>query len=110
MPAPELEIRLEEVGPRVTLAVSGEIDLATVGALRDALERALGLSNDVWVDLSDVEFMGSMGLTALVTSHHALNRRRGTLTVVCPRGPVLRALEVSGLDDVLHVRPTRDAA
>jgi anti-sigma B factor antagonist len=104
MPMPELEIRFQELGPRVMLVVSGDIDMATVGALRDALERAVAVADEVWVDLSGVEFMDSTGLTALVTTHHELNFGRGSLTVICPRGPVLRSLEVSGLHHVLHVR------
>jgi anti-anti-sigma factor len=108
MAATDLEIRQEGDDGRVVLAVSGEIDMATVGPLRDALERA-ARAPEVWVDLSEVEFMDSTGLTALVSAHHAIEH--GRLTVICPtNGAVRRALEVSGLHEVLRLRPSRDAA
>ena len=104
MPLPALEIRQDHSNGRVLIAVSGEIDLATVGGLRDALDRAAGTA--VWIDLTDVEFMDSTGLTALVAAHQAID-----LTVICPGGgPVHRAIEVSGLDEVLRIRSSRDAA
>ena len=88
---------------RVVVAVSGDIDLATAGTLRDALLRAVD-SRRVWVDLTEVEFMDSTGLNALVIAHHATE---GQLVVVCPEGPPRRALEVSGLHQVLNVVTSR---
>jgi anti-sigma B factor antagonist len=104
VPLPELEIRQEDSDGRVLIAVSGEIDMATVGGLRDALARAR--EAPVWIDLTDVDFMDSTGLTALVAAHQEIE-----LTVICPDGgPVYRAIEVSGLDEVLRVRSSRAAA
>jgi anti-anti-sigma factor len=105
---PRLEVRQERDGPRLVLAVRGEIDLATVGGLQDALRRAAEADSDVWVDLCEVEFMDSTGLTALVACQRAID---GRLTVVCPPGgPVRRTLEVSGLHEILHVVGSRAAA
>ena len=85
-------------GERIVLAVRGEIDMATAHRLRAALGRADG-AREVRVDLREVEFMDSTGLSALVAAHQALER----LTIVCPSGPGRRALEVSGLLGVLDV-------
>jgi len=85
-------------GERVVLTVRGEIDMATEPRLRAALERAAGAS-EVRVDLTAVEFMDSSGLNALVSAHHAPAR----LVVVCPPGAARRALEISGLVNVLNV-------
>jgi anti-sigma B factor antagonist len=110
MRPPELEISRTFDGPRLVLAVSGEVDMATVGGLRDALDRAAEESSDVWLDLSELEFMDSTGLTALVASHQAMADGLGRLTIVCPHGPVLRAIEVSGLHEVLRVCSAHRAA
>ena len=106
MSVPGLEIREEQDGQRVLIAVSGEIDMATVGGLRDALEQAAGANGDVWLDLSEVEFMDSTGLTELVRRHNAMNDGR-RLNVICPAGAARRAIEVSGLDAVLHLSDSR---
>jgi anti-sigma B factor antagonist len=103
---PILEVHREPDDRRVVLAVSGEVDMASVGVLREALEGAASEAREVWLDLSAVEFMDSTGLTALLRGHHAIG---DGLTIVCPGvGPVRRAIDVSGLNDVLHVVTSRD--
>jgi anti-sigma B factor antagonist len=88
-------------GRRAVLAARGEIDLATVDHLRDAIERATETSaGEVWVDLSDVYFIDSTGLSALVVGHRALP---GRFVVICPDGPPRRALEICGLHEVLRI-------
>jgi anti-anti-sigma factor len=86
-------------GERVVVAVRGEVDMATAPRLRAALERAAAEASEVRVDLREVQFMDSTGLSALVAAHQALDR----LVIVCPPGPGRRALEVSGLLKLLEV-------
>ncbi len=106
-----LEIHREPDDARVLLALRGEIDMATVGVLQEALGDAVSEAGDVWVDLTDVEFMDSTGLTALVRAHQAIGDGCRQLRIICPgRGLVRRTLEMSGLHEVLHVYPSRDAA
>ncbi len=108
---PVLEIQCEPDAERVILAVSGEVDMATVGALREALDGAASEAREVWVDLTEVGFLDSTGLTALLNGHHLMRNGRGRLTIVCPgTGPVRRALEISGLHEVFNVVQNRSAA
>jgi anti-sigma B factor antagonist len=104
---PLFEVSEAREGDRIVLAVSGEIDMATADQLRDALLRAAESRIDVWVDLSEVEFMDSTGLNALVIAHRAMGDDGRRLYVICPDGPAHRALEVSGLHEVLHVSDGR---
>jgi anti-sigma B factor antagonist len=85
---------------RAVIAVTGEIDMATVDGLNAALAAVVG-ADEVWVDLTEVGFMDSTGLSALVSGHRALD---GRFVVVCPDGAARRALDVSGLDELIHVR------
>jgi anti-sigma B factor antagonist len=97
----QFHVEVSGDGRRAVLAARGEIDLATVDYLRDAIERATETSaGEVWVDLSDVQFMDSTGLSALVVGHRALP---GRFVVICPDGPPRRALEISGLHEVLRM-------
>jgi anti-anti-sigma factor len=94
-------VEVSDDGRRAVLAVRGEVDLATVDRLRDAIECATESSAaEVWVDLSDVDFMDSTGLNALVVGHRALP---GRFVVICPDGPPRRALEISGLHEILRM-------
>jgi anti-sigma B factor antagonist len=104
---------LEEIriGHRTVIAVAGDIDIATVETLQQAVERALvSGAADVWLDLSDVDFMDSTGLRVVLGARTALRRRKKRLAVICPPGPVHRVLEIAGLDDRLTVYPDRAAA
>jgi anti-sigma B factor antagonist len=97
----QFHVEVSDDGRRAVLAARGEIDLGTVDHLRDAIERATeSCSAEVWVDLSDVDFMDSTGLSALVVGHRALP---GRFVVICPDGPPRRALEICGLHEVLRM-------
>ena len=61
----ELTIACDDRGRQV-LHVVGEIDLATVSALRDALEQLVrNADGSAVIDLSDVGFMDCQGVAAL---------------------------------------------
>lgn len=95
-------VHVQRSGIRHVVTPYGEIDLATAGELRDAIEQAYAGAAEVWVDLSRVEFMDSTGLSTLVEAH-----RIGPLTVICPEGSPRRVLQVSGVDQVLRVVAAR---
>jgi anti-anti-sigma factor len=104
-----LALLASRVGHRLVLAASGEIDMASAGALRQALAGAAESgAAEIWLDLSRVEFMDSTGLTALVDAHLQLTSRR--FAVICPEGPVRRVMSVAGIDRMIAIHPTRSDA
>jgi anti-sigma B factor antagonist len=64
----------------------------------------------VVADLSDVQFIDTTMLNALVVGHRRMERDRGRFAVVCKGPRVSRVLEVTGLGQILHVFDTREAA
>jgi anti-sigma B factor antagonist len=99
-----LTIDERSAGGRVVITVSGEVDLASVGELRDALARAVkSRPAAVWLDLSEVEFMDSTGLTTLVLAHRNFDDPDRRFAVICPDGPVRRLLTLAGLDRFVRV-------
>lgn len=58
------------------------------------------------LDLEGVNFMDSAGLGVLITARAGAIEREGSLAIVCTRHPVLRILEVTGMDKVFEVFPT----
>lgn len=89
---------------RTVVAVSGEVDLATVPELRAALEDALATdAEELWLDLGATTFMDSSGLHAVFdgqTRAAALGRH---LAIALPPGPVRRLFELTGYDERLAV-------
>jgi anti-anti-sigma factor len=78
--------------PRVT--VTGEIDLASCAAFRDALnEAAESGAREIEVDFKHVTFMGSMGIRELVRALQAIDR----ITVRSPSSIVRRAVETASV-------------
>ncbi len=76
----------------------GELDMASSDQLSTALEPALSAhARLVIVDLSDVTFLDSSGLRAIVRASNALQDAGGRLVVEGVSGAVARVLEVTGL-------------
>jgi len=97
-------------GEALVLKVAGDIGIATAPQVTEVvvamLERRPAA---VVVDLSEASFLSSAGLAALVDLH-----RRATphtrFRVVASESVVLRPLELSGLIELLTVRPTLEEA
>jgi anti-anti-sigma factor len=100
---PPFSIEVAEQAGRTVLNLSGELDLATVGELEDALTQRLEAGEDLVVDLRSLEFMDSSGVRALVAGHQEAQTGGGSLTIVrAPRGTeVDRVIDVSGIATAL---------
>jgi anti-sigma B factor antagonist len=86
--------------------VRGEVDSTTAPGLRDCLLDVLdrpGLAA-VEVDLSQVTFLDSAGLSALAVAHRAATSAGRVLGVRCGTArAVVRPLQITGLWDVFTV-------
>lgn len=93
-------------GTGCTVLVEGEVDLCTSPAIESELERH-DHSDDrpLEVDLSAVTFLDSTGLSVLLRGNDRLAEQGRTLSVVAPDGPALRAIELTGLHQVLRLAP-----
>jgi anti-sigma B factor antagonist len=100
---PPFSIDVAEQGDRTSLTLAGELDLATVGELEDALRPRLEAGEDVLVDLRGLAFMDSSGVRALVAAHQSASSGEGSLVIVRPpRGnEVDRVIDVSGIATAL---------
>jgi anti-sigma B factor antagonist len=88
-------------GDVAVLHAQGDVDLASADAMKAALATALEQSSSVVVDLGDVGFIDSTGLSALVWGHGQAQEAGGTLTLRRPTPMLRRLLEITALDAVL---------
>ena len=81
------------------VVLAGELDLVHA----DAVERRLVACTGpvVVADLSQLEFVDSTGLSALMLARHAILTRRHRLEIRGARGATRRIFEAAGLADVL---------
>jgi anti-sigma B factor antagonist len=96
---PPFSIDVAHQGGRTLLSLSGELDIATVGELEDAINGRLKAGEEVVIDLRSLAFMDSSGVRALVAGHQAASERGGSLVIVrAPQGSeVDRVIGVSGI-------------
>jgi len=94
------------------IAPVGEVDIAVVPALREELEQAAAdPSRPVVVDLSDVGFIDSTGLGAILELHRRLLREDRAPAVVAPHGSAAAVLlDLTKLRGHLRVFDSRRAA
>jgi anti-anti-sigma factor len=98
------------IGRRAVISVAGEIDICTAPDLRAAIETAAGRAFEIWVDLSETTFMDSSGLHAIAQARTRLADANVRLALICPDGPVLRVLRLTGFDDMLEIHASRSEA
>jgi anti-sigma B factor antagonist len=90
----------------VVVEVAGDIDLDTAPRLREAIAVAIdeAAGGACVVDLTAVSYLGSTGLTALVDATREAAAQRAPLRIVVDANrPVIRPIEITGLDQVLHL-------
>src|SRR2546423_5388230 len=92
-----LQVTEEAAGGAHLIATVGEIDHATSRLVADALRRATVAGNGhVVLDLTEVSFIDSAGISALLNGLRRLTRQRRRLIVVCPPGRPRRGVELLG--------------
>jgi len=85
---PQLDVDVASTAYGALVEIAGELDIATVSRVNDALGAEPAASAvAVVVDLTGVTFIDSTGLAALVKAELALADRDGRLAIACPEGP-----------------------
>lgn len=107
-----LQVRLEHSEGRPVVLVAGEIDMSTAPGLRGRLEEIPSDAGSVVVDLSEVTFLDSTGLSVLVGTWKRLSSEdsRADLRLVVDRPTIQRVLDVTGLSGVFAVYPSLEEA
>jgi anti-sigma B factor antagonist len=99
------------VGGASAIAVEGELDMETAPEFTERVELAVwGTVGAFVLDLSDLSFLDSSGLHALLRARAYLAREDRTLVLVCPRGPARRVLDLAGVLDTFVVYSSADTA
>jgi anti-sigma B factor antagonist len=96
--------------PGALIVAQGELDVQSVDELRARLNEALDAGNKrIVVDLAEFSFIDSLSLSALVGARRKLGDD-GRLAVVAAHEYVRLILQATGLEQVLDVFDSREAA
>src|SRR4051794_9170873 len=95
---PPMTTTLEVDDRHARLVVTGEVDLLTAPDFISALGAAQEAAPDVVVDLTEVRFMDSTGLRALLEARRRADADGAAIALhLAPGGPVERLLDLAGV-------------
>jgi len=106
------DISTEQVGDDLyVISLSGEVDLYAAPEFKQELLDAIGKgAKEVVVDFSSTTFIDSTTLGVLVGGVKRLRTNDGQLSLVCSDRNITKIFEITGLDRVFTIYPTRDEA
>jgi len=93
------------------IALGGEIDLYTAPEFKERMVELIdGGKRYIVVDLSEATFIDSTTLGVLVGGVKRLRPSGGALALVCTDQNIGKIFEITGLDRVFPIHPSRDDA
>lgn len=107
----KIDIEVSDAGSYQVLRPEGDLDVYTVGSLRDALGVIVEQqAPKVVVDLDAVPFMDSSGLGALMGGVRRLREVGGDLAIACTREQHLKLFSITGFGEGVSIAPTVEEA
>jgi anti-sigma B factor antagonist len=106
------EIKTEQLpGDAWIISLAGEVDLYTAPEFKQQLLDVIANeAKQVVVDFSDTTFIDSTTLGVLVGGVKRLRTNDGQLSIVCGDRNITKIFEITGLDRVFTIYPTRAEA
>ncbi|HEX3393421.1 MAG TPA: STAS domain-containing protein [Acidimicrobiales bacterium] len=104
-----LNIQLDEGDEYTVCRPVGELDAYTVGQFREALGE-LASKPKLLIDMSQVPFVDSAGLGALIGGIRRAREVGGDVAVCCNRPTLVRLLHTTGFDRIVSVTDTIEEA
>jgi len=100
----------ETLGDYVVVRLRGEVDLSWSQQVRKTILDALGASRGVGVELSEVSYIDSSGIAALVEGLQNAKSKGQRFGLVAVSKAVMAVLQLARLDRVFPIFPDVDAA
>jgi anti-sigma B factor antagonist len=103
------DIKTEQLsGDAYVVSLAGEVDLYTAPEFKQQLLEVIGEgAKEVVVDLTDTTFIDSTTLGVLVGGVKRLRSNDGQLSLVCGDRNITKIFEITGLDKVFTIYPSR---
>ena len=99
-----MDIQENQDTDKMTLAVRGEVDLDKSPQLRSSIVSHLNESKNVAVDLREVSYMDSSGVSCLLEGMQLSKKKGVVFELVNVSNAVMKVLELAHLDKILTIR------
>ena len=106
----ELRFSIEPHGASVVVSVQGELDVTSSQRLDDRLSDAAAASDQVILDMSEVDFMDTTALAVIVTHWRHATDEGGRFLLAGARYRYTKALWITGLADRMPMYDTVEEA
>jgi anti-sigma B factor antagonist len=101
--AAPLQVFVSHVEDRTHMILTGQLDLATAPLLAAELVNLAQHGGDVVLDIGQLTFVDSTGLSLFVSQHKKLAAQGHSLVISSPTPSARRLFEITGLTDVLSI-------
>ena len=100
-----MELQYSEVENNIRLIkLIGRLDISGVGAIENQFsDHSSGEHPRVIVDLSEVEFLASIGIRLLTLNAKSIASRGGQMVLLHPRADIKDVLEITGIPAIIPV-------
>ena len=107
-----MELQYSEVNNNVKLLkLIGRLDIVGVGEIENQFaESCMGETPRVIIDLSDVEFLASIGIRLLTLNAKSVASRGGRMVMLNPKPDIRDVLEITGIPAIIPIYENLEAA
>lgn len=107
----EFMVDLQQRDEAVVVKMAGDASVASIDELERQFMKLHALRpKTVVLDMSDLNFIASIGMGTIVSLQRAVTRNGGTVKLAGVNENILGALQRAGLDKVFEIHDSADAA
>ena len=89
-------------GGKLKIALEGRLDITTAPQLEDELKASLPGTEDLVIDLTELEYVSSAGLRVLLYAQKVMNKQ-GSMVITHVSPDVMEIFDVTGFVDILNI-------
>ena len=107
-----MEIQIRHQAEVTIVDLTDEIDVSQAPRLRQALVELFENKavKKLLINMTDVIYIDSAGLSVLIAAHRQANDRNGTFGLSNLQQPVRQVCHITGIDKVIQIFPTVEEA
>ena len=99
-----MELKISKIGDVVTIILEGRIDANVAPDIEQKMRSLISEGSCKLVaDLSEVMFISSAGLRALITALKEAKRKKGDLRLAGVKGHVLEVFDITGFSSIFKI-------
>ncbi len=107
----ELRVEVERRDRAAIVKLAGNAHMGVSNALQDQLVELIDENTpELVLDMTDLEFINSVGLGAIIAAHLRCRHHNGAVKIVSPRPAIEELLKVTRLTRILPVHPSVESA